>query len=885
MHSQCAPINLVQIVFQNCQPVTCQALENQHQLPIGMNPPSIGMNPPLFDFGQPPSFEEQHPYQMISSQDHYYEQQKFSLNRNSFQQPYEFMQPPTFEEQHPYQMISRQNYSNDQNHFALNRNSQKLPIGMNPLPVKMNPSFEFGQTPSFEEQPIIFDQMLHDTQPQLQLYNNRNSIQISDNNYQPMQFHQYQQEINQQVIDKTVLYMPNSYWIKNYYNLDPKNYPNYGLSTNSLFTSPNLTGNNPLVFQSTNVPNVFQVKKINKKIIDTNSTFTPQELVTCFQNINGQEIQSTEQLAHYIHDISIEFKCRHIAKRTGPTSTLQKFYCHHHNSEIKCGACVIYYVTYKSDKLIAYLEKIITEHNHSIGLVTTKKDRNSLPYSQRSRIQIATEDCQTAQRIKIKESLTCSKDVLYGARRRVLKEMRDEEIANLLNVLCDFDNWKNDIFIDDDCKLRFLYSIHERIAVCNYSRDICILDDTSCTNYYGLPLLVLIVEDENRKNQILSFTLMEDRTKPSFINYLTHVKQYLGEIRLFISDRNKTQISAIETVWPNAIIIYCTKHISRNIRTNAGKEMEKKFIDMLNGRKTEEELIKDFNTYILFNPSSNGAGTLRELLDCKDRWLPSITSKYLISENETTNRVEGFFGNYKNLNEHKLKPLAEVVKSLYLCAESSFICSRNIPQVIIKDHLISKEEAIHIGKCALDIINEEYNTVKNKILTAQYNDECCKIHKHYGLPCRHMMLKRMKENKVPLLSIDDIPLRWRHDYNMNIINNTPNTVMLKKIKQMKNNDWTYKACIDKFERYFSEARKSKGIQEILMNCLNELKQKENETNNSFFIRPPNNLLISGAPFVHPSNNVDKPGARKTKRKYTKKSNENSNPNTNPNVFY
>ena len=66
-----------------------------------------------------------------------------------------------------------------------------------------------------------------------------------------------------------------------------------------------------------------QVKKLNKKKTDTNNTFTPQEVVTCFQDINIQEIQSAGLLALYIHDNSIEFKCKYIVKRTGITSTLQ----------------------------------------------------------------------------------------------------------------------------------------------------------------------------------------------------------------------------------------------------------------------------------------------------------------------------------------------------------------------------------------------------------------------------------------------------------------------------------------------------------------------------------------------------------------------------------
>ena len=69
----------------------------------------------------------------------------------------------------------------------------------------------------------------------------------------------------------------------------------------------------------------------------------------------------------------------------------------------------------------------------------------------------------------------------------------------------------------------------------NYSTNVCILDDTMFTNFYDLPLEVIIVEDENEKNQLLTFALMENKWKQSFIQYFKNPRSLKGHHRGFLS--------------------------------------------------------------------------------------------------------------------------------------------------------------------------------------------------------------------------------------------------------------------------------------------------------------------------------------------------------------
>jgi len=47
----------------------------------------------------------------------------------------------------------------------------------------------------------------------------------------------------------------------------------------------------------------------------------------------------------------------------------------------------------------------------------------------------------------------------------------------------------------------------------SFSRDIWVIDDTECTNKYHMPVLVILIVDENGKNQILIFIFVGEKRK------------------------------------------------------------------------------------------------------------------------------------------------------------------------------------------------------------------------------------------------------------------------------------------------------------------------------------------------------------------------------------
>ena len=179
-----------------------------------------------------------------------------------------------------------------------------------------------------------------------------------------------------------------------------------------------------------------------------------------------------------------------------------------------------------------------------------------------------------------------------------------------------------------------------------------------------------------------------------------------------------------------------------------------------------------------------------------------------------------------------------------------FVTSRNVKQYRVPDHLMAPEESSKIGYFALKRVNEEYNVATNFPSKTEYGPDCCKTNRIYGIPCHHLINERMNQKKIPYLSIEDFNQRWLHSYEINIIRNVPNTVSIKKEKKIDDNDWNYLACIHRFERYFTVAKRSIRIQKIFEECLYQLKNTEKESGSEAVIRPPDSLLISGTLTVY-----------------------------------
>ena len=117
----------------------------------------------------------------------------------------------------------------------------------------------------------------------------------------------------------------------------------------------------------------------------------------------------------------------------------------------------------------------------------------------------------------MQERLASSKDVPYPG-RRVKKQFRESEMECLVEEMRSWTGWSDVVRVDETNHFAEAFLFHDRVVNQEYAKDICvIIDDTSCTNYFGLPILVAMSEDENGLSQGLTFGVMISREKAKFI--------------------------------------------------------------------------------------------------------------------------------------------------------------------------------------------------------------------------------------------------------------------------------------------------------------------------------------------------------------------------------
>ena len=84
------------------------------------------------------------------------------------------------------------------------------------------------------------------------------------------------------------------------------------------------------------------------------------------------------------------------------------------------------------------------------------------------------------------------------------------------------------------------------------------------------------------------------------------------------------------------------------------------------------------------NLKKKGFHKIELLLKCKDTWLPSFTLDYPHLDNSSSNRVEGFFGDFKKLLAQRVRDLSWIIRAMNLSAEKMYKASKRL---ILKDDI------------------------------------------------------------------------------------------------------------------------------------------------------------------------------------------------------
>ena len=104
--------------------------------------------------------------------------------------------------------------------------------------------------------------------------------------------------------------------------------------------------------------------------------------------------------------------------------------------------------------------------------------------------------------------------------------------------------------------------------------EVVLVDTTFNTNKNGYKLFSMMIHDSFGKGQHVQHSLMERETKSCFRNAFDHFKKYndYSKIKVFITDKDFTEIECLEQNFPSARVLLCQFHVLKWLKQHIHHE-------------------------------------------------------------------------------------------------------------------------------------------------------------------------------------------------------------------------------------------------------------------------------------------------------------------------
>jgi hypothetical protein len=423
-------------------------------------------------------------------------------------------------------------------------------------------------------------------------------------------------------------------------------------------------------------------------------------------------------------------------------------------------------------------------HSHPIQC-TRCRGLSSLTHAQRDAVMECVNHNMSSAQIHQKFDFLISPALLADLQRNAKAKLRSGEAAELKQFL--------DGRTDVDFKWRMdkvtgtfvgCYMLFKPAQGTQAATGVLVMDDTACTNHFGLPLFLIVGINEHGRNQIIAWAFLFDRTAQEFAKFLKWAKKRLAgagqPIRsptAIIVDRHEGQFSAIRQVFPDAQVCFCVKHLAQNIASRFGATsiVHQQFWQLIKGERTEKrwlELLDREVASLLQHVQGNSPKfrMLQWLCDNLKHYSPSWVFQF--TSDQASVRVEGTFGVLKRMLNHQkvtLRVLVDAIIKLawegvrkWLLPRRKAICGRDILPLPMQ---------MFIGDQAAKTLREEVRKLRSWNWISQHFNrdaaeakQCCLVAKRWGLPCLHLMLLRTEAGATqetkgvePLLTLFDFP--------------------------------------------------------------------------------------------------------------------------------
>jgi hypothetical protein len=254
-----------------------------------------------------------------------------------------------------------------------------------------------------------------------------------------------------------------------------------------------------------------------------------------------------------------------------------------------------------------------------------------------------------------------------------------------------------------------------------------IMDNTSWTNCYWLPRLVIPAIEENVISQLVAFAFLRDRTTESFSQLLTWMRDHVADREIgpghlvpgaIVVDRRDGQYATIQDVFPQSRVIFCPKHLPANIQRALGchSVLYHLYWRMMQGNCSEHQYLAALRfTRKDYREETKQSRMIDFLEKSVDHHLPSRGRPF--SPKQVSTRVEGFFGRCKTLIGHEVLPLLTIAKGIRLFAHAAIDHRVQDIEILRPIEVMSEDDEGEIGSFARGILIAEMEVANQTLVT------------------------------------------------------------------------------------------------------------------------------------------------------------------------
>jgi hypothetical protein len=486
-------------------------------------------------------------------------------------------------------------------------------------------------------------------------------------------------------------------------------------------------------------------------------------------------------------------------------------------------------------------------HNHAIEQ-THWKGAESLTKHERKWIQTLTAQGFSCEQVIRFTGIVVLPQALYDARRPVVQELKANQAEKLFQKKKQWTDLDTHFCHDAENKFTGCYFLNKLLMIAILCR-VLGMDDTSCTNIFALPLILVVASDEHGLNQIVAYAITLNRTEKTFEHFLTWLKDHLPKTDkagnplrpVFIVDRHLGQAQALSIVFPDSRIVFCCFHLTQNLAVMFGElsAVVTAFADLVKCRISEADFLKVIDEeQPQFDEGSGPWVALDFLRNGLDHFSPARIAAD--TRLQASSFVESANSDVKDMLGHQIETLLHVADSVRMISQRAILHRASIrPSHPLPPYVMSEGVQAKLGTYALKKLEKElakFGSLKPNSLPPRETviaRQCCRTAIMRKLPCCHLIQIRLQESRLltgrgcsgVFFDLRDIPPEY---HRLELSGGTEPALHTTEevdpaLLQPKRENWSFPRLSQRCEPIFNAARRDKAVRTMLQRLFDDFR--------------------------------------------------------------